>query len=76
MSDPAPRRDTSLFTEVDERPAVCLAAGCGGAVVRHSLGGGVAIVRCLRCFRRYEVRRPEAAAHAGPLPGAPDDVKP
>lgn len=76
MNNPAPPRDTSQVTQVDARPAVCLAAGCGGTVVRHSLGGGVAVARCTRCFKRYELRRPEAAAHAGPLPGAPDDLTP
>ena len=25
-------------------------------VVRHSLGGGVAVDRCTRCFRRYQLR--------------------
>ena len=42
--------------QVAERTSVCVVPDCGGAVVRHSLGGGVAVDRCTRCFRRYEVR--------------------
>ncbi|HXK33613.1 MAG TPA: hypothetical protein VNM91_06350 [Dehalococcoidia bacterium] len=34
----------------------CVAPGCGGAVVRHSLGGGQSVRRCVRCFRRYQSR--------------------
>ena len=30
-------------------------AGCGGEVVRHSLGCGMAVGRCTRCFARYEL---------------------
>lgn len=42
--------------EVDERVSRCVVSGCGGSVVRHSLGGGQSVQRCTRCFRRYQVR--------------------
>jgi hypothetical protein len=66
MHSPAPIPDGRTVLEVDVRPVVCLVPGCGGAVVRHSLGGGVAIHRCARCFRRYQLR-PAAAAPKGRL---------
>lgn len=53
--------------EVSVRTAVCVAPGCAGAVVRHSLGGGVAVDRCTRCFRRYEVRSEAATQPRGGL---------
>jgi hypothetical protein len=40
---------------LDHRASTCVVAGCGGAVVRHSLGAGQAVHRCARCFRRYEM---------------------
>jgi hypothetical protein len=40
--------------ELEHRTHVCVVRGCGGTVVRHSLGGGQAVDRCTRCFRRYE----------------------
>jgi hypothetical protein len=65
MVHPAPIADGRTIIEVDVRPAVCVVPGCGGSVVRHSLGGGVAIDRCTRCFRRYQLRAPAAAAPKG-----------
>jgi hypothetical protein len=32
----------------------CDTDGCGGIIVRHSLGCGLSVHRCTRCFRRYE----------------------
>ena len=46
--------------EFDERPSMCTIPGCGGIIVRHSLGGGQSDIRCIRCFQRYRQR--EAAA--------------
>lgn len=37
----------------DQDLAYCLTPGCGGPVVRHSLGAGQSVLRCMRCFRRY-----------------------
>jgi hypothetical protein len=65
MQRPAPIPDGRTVLEVDAQPSVCLVPGCGGAVVRHSLGGGVAIHRCTRCFRRYQLRPDAAAAPKG-----------
>jgi hypothetical protein len=42
--------------EVDAPVSACILDGCGGMVVRHSLGGAQAVYRCSRCFRRYQVR--------------------
>jgi hypothetical protein len=56
MNSTIPQPDGLSVIEVDERPDVCLVRGCGGVVVRHSLGGGVAVHRCTRCFRRYQLR--------------------
>lgn len=61
MRSTIPQPDGLSVIEVDERPDVCLVPGCGGLVVRHSLGGGVAVDRCTRCFRRYQLR----SAHEG-----------
>ena len=41
---------------VEARTDSCAFEGCGGKVVRHSLGNGQSVDRCTRCFRRYEVR--------------------
>jgi len=59
--------DHGSVIEVDARVATCIAAGCGGIVVRHSLGGGQSVDRCTRCFRRYQVRAHGAAVRQ---PGA------
>jgi hypothetical protein len=39
----------------------CTADGCGGIVVRHSIGCGMAVRRCERCFARYEYVSPAGA---------------
>jgi len=33
----------------------CTSHGCGGDILRHSLGCGMAVARCTRCFARYEL---------------------
>ena len=66
MTPPATHEDQSVV-EVTERTSSCIVPGCGGAVVRHSLGGGVAVDRCTRCFRRYEVRASVMAQPRGGL---------
>jgi hypothetical protein len=39
--------------------AACTARGCGGEIVRHSLGCGMAVGRCPRCFASYELSAAE-----------------
>ncbi|MBI5288425.1 MAG: hypothetical protein HY873_05590 [Chloroflexi bacterium] len=67
MQAPAFQSDHESVLEVDVRVTTCIAAGCGGMVVRHSLGGGQSVDRCTRCFRRYQVR---ATVAEGRRPGA------
>jgi len=67
MTHPATPPTDRPVLEVSVRTAVCVAPGCGGAVVRHSLGGGVAVDRCTRCFRRYELRGADEAQPRGGL---------
>jgi len=55
MGNPAVHSESSPVVELESRATVCVVPECRGAVVRHSLGGGQSIHRCLRCFRRYEV---------------------
>jgi hypothetical protein len=43
---------------------VCQREGCGGLLVRHSLGCGIAVDRCVRCFRNHD-----AEAAPPPTPG-------
>jgi hypothetical protein len=57
-----PNPDGRSVIELATRTDVCVAEGCGGAVVRHSLGGGQSVDRCTRCFRRYQTR---ARTHNG-----------
>jgi hypothetical protein len=33
---------------------ICGREGCGGIVVRHSLGCAQAVSRCMRCFTEYD----------------------
>ncbi len=33
----------------------CTTEGCGGEILRHSLGCGMATGRCTRCFTRYNL---------------------
>ena len=47
----------------------CLTAGCEGEIVRHSLGCGLAVGRCTRCFARYEL------AGKGELPAPPTGLR-
>lgn len=43
------------------RESRCTSDECGGEVVRHSLGCGMAVGRCARCFARYELSTPTTA---------------
>lgn len=52
--------------EVDAPVSACILDGCGGMVVRHSLGGAQAVYRCTRCFRRYQLRPGAAAGESSP----------
>jgi hypothetical protein len=65
MHTPVLEPNGSSVMKVGERVSKCVAEGCGGVVVRHSLGGGQAVYRCARCFRRYQFT---PAASAGPEP--------
>jgi hypothetical protein len=56
MRSRIPSPDGLSVIELDARPNLCVVDECGGAIVRHSLGGGQSIDRCTRCFRRYQVR--------------------
>jgi hypothetical protein len=58
MSEPATLDTHRAIIEVEVRPSACVITNCGGAVVRHSLGGGQAVDRCVRCFRRYRLVPP------------------
>ena len=46
---------------LETRASACVVPGCRGTIVRHSLGAGMSIDRCTRCFRRYEVGTAEQA---------------
>lgn len=59
MAEPAVQYAGTAIIEVGARTHVCVVPGCGGTVVRHPLGVGQAVDRCLRCFRRYRVRAPQ-----------------
>lgn len=52
-----PNPNGATIIEVEARTANCVIDGCGGTIVRHSLGAGQSIDRCTRCFRRYQLRR-------------------
>ena len=72
MNYPAPNPDISPVTELGTRITECVE--CGGSVVRHSLGGGQSVDRCMRCFRRYRRRGDLAlAARKGRLRRMLDD---
>jgi len=66
MQAPVLQPHNLSVVEVDARVSACIVEGCGGAVVRHSLGGGQSIDRCTRCFRRYQLK-PGVQSHG---PGA------
>ncbi len=59
MHAPVLQPNRASIVEVDARVTRCVVDGCGGTVVRHSLGGGQSIDRCTRCFRRYQLRSGE-----------------
>jgi hypothetical protein len=61
MSSPVSRGASVI--ELERRTLICVVRGCGGTVVRHSLGAGQAVDRCTRCFRRYEVTGTEPSLH-------------
>ena len=56
MHVPVFQADGASVVEVETRVSSCVIAGCDGQVVRHSLGAGQSVLRCIRCFRRYQVR--------------------
>lgn len=63
----APAVDPSRnVIEVDAPVNACILDGCGGMVVRHSLGDAQAVYRCTRCFRRYQLRKGTAVREASP----------
>lgn len=64
MNYPIPNPDGLAVIELQSRATDCAVAGCGGRVVRHSLGEGQSIYRCTRCFRRYQVREDMLEADA------------
>lgn len=47
----------SAVVEVDALDGQCTSVGCGGSIVRHSLGAAQSVHRCTRCFRRYQLRQ-------------------
>ena len=56
MHVPVFQADGASVVEVETRVASCVIVGCDGQIVRHSLGAGQSVLRCIRCFRRYQVR--------------------
>jgi hypothetical protein len=56
MAHAVPASDERTVIELDSRATICVVEGCGGSIVRRSLGSGMAVHRCTRCFRRYRVR--------------------
>jgi hypothetical protein len=56
MRFPVPNPDGTAVIETDDRAHICVVVGCGGSIVRHSLGGAQSVQRCTKCFRRYQVR--------------------
>lgn len=62
MHFPIPQPDGSSVIELDARETTCVVEGCAGTIVRHSLGSGQAVYRCVRCFRRYQSKAATAAA--------------
>ena len=65
MQAPVLQPHNLSVVEVDARVSACIVEGCGGAVVRHSLGGGQSIDRCTRCFRRYQLKSGPQPHHPG-----------
>jgi hypothetical protein len=67
MSNSATPSELPAIIELEIRTAVCTVEGCGGKVVRHSLGSGQSVDRCTRCFRRYRTREGATAAQRSRL---------
>jgi len=74
MNYPIPDPDGSAVIELDRRISVCTVPGCGGTVVRHSLGSGQSVDRCIRCFRRYQARLQHAAEWRGRFRRVIDEI--
>lgn len=73
MNETIPAANSAVVL-VAARIDTCMAEGCAGKIVRHSLGNGQSIDRCTRCFRRYEVRASAAAASRGRLRRMVDEI--
>jgi hypothetical protein len=67
MHVPVFQADGAFVVEVETRVSLCVILGCDGHIVRHSLGAGQSVLRCTRCFRRYQVRTDEAKLADGRL---------
>lgn len=72
-AQPAVHTQPDLIIELPERSQECIVHECGGMIVRHSLGGGQAVDRCTRCFRRYRVAERIEASPRGRLRRFIDD---
>jgi hypothetical protein len=73
MNETIPAANSAVVL-VAARIDTCMAEGCAGKIVRHSLGNGQSINRCTRCFRRYEVRLEMAAATRSRLRRVVDEI--
>lgn len=62
------------FRGLGRASAVCTRGGCGGELVRHSLGCGIAVDRCLRCFTHYDARRELVVQEPGRLRRFIDEI--
>ena len=72
-AQPAIHSEPQVIIELPERSKDCVVHDCGGMIVRHSLGGGQAVDRCTRCFRRYRVAERAADVQRGRLRRFIDD---
>ena len=61
MSIVTPHSDRQAASAPPSQIVRCTADGCGGIVLRHSIGCGMAVRRCERCFARYELASPNRA---------------
>lgn len=73
MNETVPASEGAVIL-TDARTDTCSAEGCGGKVVRHSLGNGQSVDRCTRCFRRYEVRGSAIASSRERLRRVVDEI--
>ena len=73
MNETIPASNSAVVV-VNARIDICAAEGCGGKVIRHSLGNGQAVDRCTRCFRRYEVRASAPVATRSRLRRVVDEI--